>query len=592
MATRKKASTSSSRAAAKSSSSKKSAAPRAPKRKVRSSAAADDEAPDRDVQDKEVDDENDDGDASGDDAAELRDVHDASADGDEDDDDKDDVLPPATRPRAVQRAAPGAPPIPPRSFAPPRAMPPSSVPPRTAPPSAVAPRAVPPRAVAPPAPFPPAPVATGATFRPGSRPFVVARGDDSTKVFGETLKHSGFYEAVENAQIKSGKRRELFEVSCKVDFMRGVRRESEPVSYVDPKLVAQLFNGLLDRGFRILRVVETRNELSRYLANRSVKQVGNALGFDESCYELRDLAEELVPVELATGKRPTGRYWKQADFRIVFAKNRTDEHWGPALVLWNLWHVMATPPEILSLEYGLDPGEIALTLLEKLPVHFALIDAVHSRDGAPGGLFPYETLKAADPAAPDAAQLHRLGTIVAGSEPLAVEAAGHKLQGLDPLADPIALRAFRKKTAWKAPNEVDGLPTFPGWKGVGNRIREAIGPDKQPEALRLSLATALANADARLFPPLASAYGTIRLRQKVAAFLDELRRRHGVRGGAPAGAADHGPDRGGDGAFEADGDDDDGDDGPADGPSNGPANGPRPGGRAPAAGDDDPPTFL
>jgi len=563
MATRKKASSTTGRAASKSSS-KKAVAPRTTKRKVRSSAAADAEPRD-DARDEEALDDGDEGDAA-DDAAELHDVHDASADAD-DDDDKDDDLPPATRPRAVQRAAPGAPPIPARNpLAPPRPMPSS----------AEMPRAVAPRAAAPPAAFPPSPLGSNASFRPGSRPFVVARGEDSAKVFAETLKHSGFYEAVENAQIKSGKRRELFEVACKVDFMRGVRRENEPVSYVDPKLVAQLFNGLLDRGFRILRVVETRNELSRFLSNRSVKQVGNALGYDESCYELRDLAEELVPVELATGKRPTGKWWKQADFRIVFAKNRTDEHWGPALVLWNLWHVMATPPELLSLEYGLDPGEIALALLEKLPVHFALIDAVHARDGAAGGLFPYETLKAADPAAPDAPQLHRLGTIVAGSEPLAVESAGHKLQGLDPLTDPMALRALRKKTAWKAPNEVDGLPTFPGWKGVGNRIREAIGPDKQPEALRLSLASTLAQADARLFPPLASAYGAIRLRQKVAAFIDELRRRHGVRAGAPTGAPDGGAE------FD-EGDDDEKDDGD---------HGSAESGRAPSDQDDDPPTFL
>ncbi|MBM4015774.1 MAG: DUF362 domain-containing protein [Planctomycetes bacterium] len=371
--------------------------------------------------------------------------------------------------------------------------------------------------------------------RAGSRPFVVARGEDAGRVFGETLRHAGFYEAVENAQIKSGKRRELFEVVCKVDFMRGVKRETEPLSYVDPRLVAQLFNGLLDRGFRILRVVETRNELSRYLANRSVKQVGNALGYDESCYELKDLADDLVPLDVgASGKRPTGRMWKQADFRIVFAKARTDEQWGPALVLWNLWHVLTTS-DLLSLEQGQEAGDLALTLLEKLPVHFALIDAVHARDGAPGGTFPFELLKAVMPAAPTAAMAHRPGTLVAGSDPLAVEAAGHRLQGLDPLVDPMCLRKLRKLTGWKAPSEADALPTYVGWKGVGARIRELLGADKPLDCLRLSLLSSLAEADPRLFPPLASAWFTIRLRQKVAAFVEELRRRHGGTGGAIGG---------------------------------------------------------
>jgi hypothetical protein len=196
---------------------------------------------------------------------------------------------------------------------------------------------------------------------------VVARGEDAIRVFSETLKHSGFFEAIENAQIKSGKKRELFEVACKVDFMRGVRLESEPVSYVDPKLVTHLFNELLDRGFRILRVVEVRGELSRYLQRRSVKEVGKALGYDESCYELKDLGDELQPIDLGAplNRRATGRVWKQADFRIVFAKNRTDEYFGPALVLWNLWHVLASPTDLVSAEYGVDPGDFAVAMLEK-----------------------------------------------------------------------------------------------------------------------------------------------------------------------------------------------------------------------------------
>ncbi|MBL8843865.1 MAG: DUF362 domain-containing protein [Planctomycetes bacterium] len=563
MATRKKASSSSSRSAASSKSPKRTPAARAPKRKARASNSDDESRDDDDEpRDDEARDDADeatasDDDGDGDEGAGTRDDHRGDHRGDDEDaadDDEEADDRPAPRTRAVQRAAPGAasPPAPltaPSSGArPPQSAP--SAPPR-------APAAAPPPAFAP---LPPAPIVRGA-----ARPFVVARGEDAAKVFGETLKHSGFYEAVENAQIKSGKRRELFEVACKVDFMRGVRKEAEPLSYVDPKLVAQLFNGLLDRGFRILRVVETRGELSRYLSRRSVKQVGAALGYDESCYELRDLADELVPVELGTlGKKPTGRIWKQADFRIVFAKNRTDEQWGPALALWNVWHTLATPTDLVSLEYGTDPGDLTLALLEKLPVHFALIDAVHSRDGALPGVFPYEVLRALDPQAPDGPSQLRLGTLVAGSDVLAVEAAGQKLQGLDPLLDPLCLRRLRKATGWKAPAEVDGLPTYPGWRGVGNKIREAIGVEKPAEALRLALCAALLQADLRLFPPHASAYQSLRLRQKAEQFAEELRRRHGVRATVAAGGAPPpGPARNEPVDDLADGDDDDeGDDPP------------------------------
>jgi hypothetical protein len=369
--------------------------------------------------------------------------------------------------------------------------------------------------------------------RAGPRPFVVARGEDPLRVFSETLKHSGFFEAIENAQIKSGKKRELYEVACKVDFMRGVRVENEPVSYVDPRLVRHLFSELLDHGFRILRVVEVRNELSRYLTGRSVKQVGKALGFDESCYELRDLADELAPVDLGTaGRRATGRLWKSADFRIVFAKNRTDEAFGPALALWNVWRTLATPTDLIALEYGIDPGEFALAMLEKLPIHFSMIDSTCARDGSPGNVFPYEALRDGEGPAIDGAQIHRPGTVIAGTDLLAVEAAGQRMQGLDPTLDPIFLKRLRKATGWRPPAEVDGLPTFPGWKGIGSRIRDLLGPEKLADNSRVALLATLAQADPRLFPPQPSAFQQIRLRTKVEQIAEELRRRRGVT--APA----------------------------------------------------------
>jgi hypothetical protein len=416
----------------------------------------------------------------------------------------------------------------------------------------VAPKTVAPRALAPATAAPP-PASSNrmekravvnaptSPVRAGPRPFVVARGEDPIRVFSETLKHSGFFEAIENAQIKSGKRRELYEVACKVDFMRAVRVENEPVSYVDPRLVKHLFDQLLDRGFRILRVVEVRNELSRYLVHRSVKEVGKALGYDESCYELRDLADELTPIDLgAAGRRATGRIWKAADYRIVFAKNRTDEAFGPALALWNVWHTLATPTDLIALEYGIDPSEFTLAMVEKCPVHFAMIDAIHARDGSPGNVVPYDALRDGESGS-DGAQVHRPGTILAGTDLLAVEAAGQRMQGVDPGADPIFLQKLRKATGWRPPTEVEGLPQFPGWKGIGTKIRDAFGADKLVENTRVGLYATLSQVDGRLFSPQPSAFQLIRLRLKVEQWVDDLRRRKGLpAAGVPAFAPDVG----------------------------------------------------
>ena len=129
-------------------------------------------------------------------------------------------------------------------------------------------------------------------------------------------------------------------------------------------------------------------------------------------------------------------------------------------------------------------------------------------------------------------------------------------------------------SATRAKRNVDGLPTYPGWRGIGAKIRDVIGAEKAADALRLSLYATLVQADGRLFPPLASAFQAIRLRQKAEAFAEELRRRSGVRPALPtAGAA---APQGSNAEF-----DDDTDEGAAEG-----AAGPSP------SDDDDPPTFL
>src|SRR5262249_61491098 len=99
--------------------------------------------------------------------------------------------------------------------------------------------------------------------------------------------------------------------------------------------------------------------------------------------------------------------------------------------LWNVWHTLATPTDLIALEYGIDPAEFTLAMLEKVPVHFALIDAIHSRDGSPGNVVPYDALRDGEGGS-DGAQIHRLGTSLARNELLAGEPAGQAKQAARP----------------------------------------------------------------------------------------------------------------------------------------------------------------
>lgn len=360
-------------------------------------------------------------------------------------------------------------------------------------------------------------------------PFVVARGEDPLRVFDEALKHTGFFEHIESKLAKSGKRRETFEIVCKVDFLRGMRKEENPVSYVDPKLVRHLCNRLLDSGFRLLRVVDTCNEFSRYCLNRSAKQVGRALGYDESCYELRDLAQDLVPFDYGdVGQRAAGKYWLTADYRICFAKNGTHEVFGPSLLFFSLLGTLAIPSLLLALQQGLDPAAFVFASLRENPVDFGLIDAIHTADGPPAYSNVYELLRSEDGEQPEGPAILQTNTILAGQDLAAVECAGHKLQGLDPLDDKWFFPPLRRSTGFSPPEEIAGLTAFPGWCSYGRRIREAIDMDKPVEAFKVGMWLALQRVDPHLFPPQPGGFQYTRLRRDVEKYLGEARKRVGV----------------------------------------------------------------
>jgi hypothetical protein len=383
--------------------------------------------------------------------------------------------------------------------------------------------------------------ATGSRFPSGMflakgspPPFVVARGEDPFKVFDEALKHTRFFERLEELLLQSGKRREAFEIVAKVDFLNASRKEENPVSYVDPRLVSHLFNQLLDRGFRLLRVVEKRNDISRYQRCRSVKEVGQALGYDESCYELRDLADELWPVDFgdSLGLMPTGRTWKNADCRIVIAKNRSDEMFGPALLFYNLVSSLAVPTNLVLLERGVELERIVLGSMQTMPAHFGIVEALYSRDGTPGEGGAYELLTDPEGHAPEKGAVHKTDTIIAGQDFLAVEAAGEKMQGFNPLDSEI-LKLLRRTTGYRLPTEIDDLPTYPGWQSLGLQIREILDVGKPAEAYRYGLHQVLQEMDPKVFPRQPGGWAHVHLREKAETYLEEVQKQ---RGGSVAAA--------------------------------------------------------
>jgi hypothetical protein len=165
--------------------------------------------------------------------------------------------------------------------------------------------------------------------------------------------------------------------------------------------------------------------------------VAGYLGYDGSPgYEVVDLtldAAERRDLGPHLGVHPVPVTWRDADFRISFAKNKTHAYAYYTLTLKNVYGALSLANKFK--EYHCRRGIYATTIeyLRAYPVHFGVVDAYLSADG-PFGIF-------ADP------RPNPTRTIVAGADLVAVDWVAASKMGIDPLVSPymrLAVAAFGK----------------------------------------------------------------------------------------------------------------------------------------------------
>jgi len=130
-----------------------------------------------------------------------------------------------------------------------------------------------------------------------------------------------------------------------------------------------------------------------------------------------------------------GKIWKDADYRISFAKNKTHVEDVYTLTLKNIYGT--TPMEDKMFEYHAvrEWDGAALDMLESFPVHFGFIDAFYSSDGMLG--FKGTTR-------PKPTKM-----MFASPSLIAVDALASKMMGLDPSVSRLMRLAVEK---WGTPS--------------------------------------------------------------------------------------------------------------------------------------------
>jgi len=288
-------------------------------------------------------------------------------------------------------------------------------------------------------------------------PVWVTRGQAGQKraALRALLDESGLGARLEQRADELGTTVARLKVAVKPTFMLGyARRDLSTVT--DPELLDELALWLREKGCADVAAVECANLYDHFYARRSVEEVAAYLGFASPHYRIVDSAAEQVPHRYFRGMAQygVGRTWKEADYRVTFAKMRSHPIEHVYLCVANVEWVGGRCDQFLFMDRRAQRETAVMMLLDEFPPHFALLDGY---DQAADGLVGM--MGCARPPMPL--------RLYASGDALALDVVAARHLGLRDPRDSILLRAAYHWFGPPArPPEVRGLDEpVEGWRG-------------------------------------------------------------------------------------------------------------------------------
>jgi uncharacterized protein (DUF362 family) len=326
----------------------------------------------------------------------------------------------------------------------------------------------------------------------------IVRGQDKFAALDQVLEQAKFFDVLENcqkdsAEKKRGKeRKENFKIAIKPNFMMTYNKK-DCTTYTDPELVEHLIDRLHEKGYTNLTLVESQNTYGNYFKKRDVISVAEYVGYKkhrEGKYRIIDLTPEREPYDYkgSFGKHFASPTWKDADFRISFAKNKTHSFCYFTLTIKNIYGTLPVQNKYLEYHKKREFDWPTIEALKHFPVHFGLIDAWWSADGQMGviaDVTPEKTM-----------------TIIGGEKLVAVDHQGAKLMNLDPTVSPfheLAVKEFGNPE-----NRVEvksNISKYKDWENVKSLLPELLDvAEEAPWAFSHFFMSAFIYADLEAFP--------------------------------------------------------------------------------------------
>lgn len=226
----------------------------------------------------------------------------------------------------------------------------------------------------------------------------VLHGTEKLACFDELLALTHFDDELLQAHEKSKKAKSDFKIIIKPNMMVYVNAKDHETIVTDKELVEHLVDHLIRLGFSKIFLCEAQNDVGRMLKNHNVAFVADKIGYKpDGRYKIVDLTLESEKFKytykskkgkVRKWKDTVGKSWKDADFRISFAKCKTHEHDYMTLCVKNVYGCFPDPNKCCNYHIRNEIFDVTSRSLLNFPVHFSFMDAWIGSDGFQGYKIP------------------------------------------------------------------------------------------------------------------------------------------------------------------------------------------------------------
>lgn len=333
---------------------------------------------------------------------------------------------------------------------------------------------------------------------------------DKLTALQQAIDNSGFLTNVEAVFAASGKPKDQFLIAVKPNIMTASVHEDPSPVYTDPQMVEYLFDQLRGAGFSRFAVVEAHNVYDYSYRGRTVPAVAAMAGYSGHGYSIEDLTEQKEPWDYGgvLGHHSVGRTWRDADYRISFAKNKT--HWQ-CFYTGCMKNIYGCLPEWDKMKHyhgrRREFFECDILILDAFPVRFGFLDAWVSGDGLTGHV------RDADP--------NVTRTVFASENIFALDWVMGLKMSLNPLDNFVIQEAMRRWGGVEARPVGDMTPWQP-WRNVRPMTVKLLDVGEEFYWTSYFFSRALASSQDPRFPPVSRWQFLFGVLQKVAGALEGL----------------------------------------------------------------------